>query len=366
VAARGGPRGGGGSARQRAPKARPPVEVVFRVAGSPRIGFGHVVRALHLARALGVAPCVSIRGTLAGGETARRLGAVLLPTTIAAVLRLRPRLLVIDDPSRTAALPWLRAARRHGVAVVSIHDGGIAPLASDLAIDGSLGARRGPDLGRSADVCRLGPSFAVLAPGLSGRRPIARPARPMLVIGLGGGRHAAAGLAIARSLRAGLDRSPGMSRARVLLSLGLASRVPVRLPAGIEGVAPARFRATLGRAAVAIVAGGITLYEACALGTPVVAAPVVAGQALTVGRFARAGLAVAPRRRATGVGSDAWGRALSAAALELLTDASRREGMARRGRATFDGHGTTRVADAIVRLLDTMPADAERRRTRRG
>lgn len=364
MTARGGPRGGG-AARQRAPNAQPSVEVVFRVAASPRIGFGHLVRALHLAKALGVPPSVSIRGTMPAAETARRLGAALLPTTIDAVLRRRPRLLVIDDPSRTAALPWLRAARRRGLAVVSIHDGGIAPLASDLAIDGSLGARRGPDLGRSAHDCRLGPSFVVLAPGLDGRRPDARESSPLLVVGLGGGRHAAAGLAIARSLRTGLDSSPGLSRARVLLSLGLVSPVPARLPAGVEAVAPARFRAALSRATVAIVAGGTTLYEACALGTPAVAVPVVAGQAPTVRRFARAGLAVAPWRRATGVGSDVWGHAVSAAALRLLADAPRRAELASRGRATFDGHGTTRVADAIVRLLATAPRHADPRTTTR-
>jgi UDP-N-acetylglucosamine:LPS N-acetylglucosamine transferase len=151
-----------------------------------------------------------------------------------------------------------------------------------------------------------------------------------------------------------------------LLSLGLVSALPVPLPAGVEGVTPARFRATLGRATVAIVAGGTTLYEACALGTPVVAVPVVAGQVATVRRFARAGLAVAPWPRATGVGSDAWGRASSAAALQLLADAPRRAALARRGRATFDGHGTTRVADAIVRLLETPPRHAETRRTTRG
>ena len=140
-------------------------EVVFRVAASPRIGFGHLVRAIHLASALGVPPRVSIRGTVdADGDSppsrrrraaARSRDAVRAPDLA---------LLVIDDPSRAAATPWLRAARRAGVPVASLHDVGIAPLASDLAIDGSLGARRVDGLGVDAAACRLGPAYAVLPP----------------------------------------------------------------------------------------------------------------------------------------------------------------------------------------------------------
>jgi len=93
--------------------------------------------------------------------------------------------------------------------------------------------------------------------------------------------------------------APGRCGAvRVLLSLGLDSSggpASVGLPVGIEVVAPQRFRAALAQATVAVVAGGTTLYEACALGTPVVAVPVVPGQATTVRRFVRAGLATGVR-----------------------------------------------------------------------
>ena len=62
-----------------------------------------------------------------------------------------------------------------------------------------------------------------------------------------------------------------------------------------------------------MVAGGTTLYEACALGTPVVAVPVVSGQTTTVRRFVRAGLVVGVPSTA-GVGTDAWSRAAAVAA----------------------------------------------------
>jgi spore coat polysaccharide biosynthesis predicted glycosyltransferase SpsG len=348
-------RPGGGAPGHRARGARPPTEVAFRVAASPRIGFGHLVRAIHLSKALGVPPRVSIRGTKGAAETARGLGADVLPAARDAVVHRNLRLLIIDDPSRAAATPWLRAARRAGVPVASLHDVGIAPLASDLAVDGSLGAVRVHGLGVDAGACRLGPAYAVLEPGLRRpRRPGGRaPSEPRtILVGLGGGEQARAGWSIARHLRAELERLPGLSRVRVLLSLGLdpsgGPGAAARL-AGIDVVPPARFRAALARAAVAVVAGGITLYEACALGTPVVAVPVVPGQATTVRRFVRAGLA-AGLRTTGGVGTDAWGRAAAGAALALLADPSRRRDLARRGRLAIDGRGAARVAHALSAL----------------
>lgn len=290
------------------------------------------------------------------------------------VVRPGLRLLVLDDPSRSAALPWLAAARRAGVPVASIHDVGVAPLASDLAIDASVGARRVDGLGRTIASCRLGPSYAILSPDLArvGRRRAATAARPRVVVGLGGGQQAAAGLAVARQVRAGLDRQAGLSRARVLLSFGLGlSRSAVRpaLPEGIDLVAPAGFRAALAQATVAVVAGGTTLYEACALGVPVVAVPVVPGQVPTVRRFVRAGLAATTRGPAAAVGTDRWGRAAADAALALLAEPARQAGLTARGRATIDGRGAARVAAAIGELMRTTDRPAsgrhEKTRTRR-
>jgi spore coat polysaccharide biosynthesis predicted glycosyltransferase SpsG len=117
-------------------------------------------------------------------------------------------------------------------------------------------------------------------------------------------------------------------------------------------LAPRRFRAALEQATVAVVAGGTTLYEACALGTPVIAVPVVPGQATTVRRFVRAGLAAGARPRSgAAVGSDRWGQAIAAAALDLLADADRRAALSARGPRVIDGRGAQRVAQAIAGLV---------------
>lgn len=334
--------------------------MLFRVAGSAQMGLGHVVRAVHLARALRVVPRLSVRGGADGIAAARRLGARVEATTPRGLAGLDLRLLVIDDPSARAARPWLIAARRAGVPVASVHDRGLAPLASDLAIDGSLAARAVPGLGRGPASRRLGPRFAILDPRLiprPGRRPAMPSAAPPMtvVIGLGGGRHALAGLAIASAVRERLSGAPSaLQRVRVLLSLGMTARrtlAAARVPRGVRSIAPARFRAALGGASIAIVAGGTTLYEACALGTPAIAVAVVPGQRGTVEAFVRAGLAARGVGRPAGpVGSRGWAGAVADAALALLADGRRRKVMASAGPRAIDGRGAARAARAIAAL----------------
>ncbi|HEY7791062.1 MAG TPA: hypothetical protein VIC33_11145, partial [Vicinamibacterales bacterium] len=50
------------------------MQVLFRAAGGPRRGFGHLVRSAWLARALEVEPRVSVRGGRTAARVARRLG----------------------------------------------------------------------------------------------------------------------------------------------------------------------------------------------------------------------------------------------------------------------------------------------------
>lgn len=343
--------------------------VLFRVAGSAQIGLGHVVRAIHLARALRVVPRLSVRGGAEGIAAARRLGGVIDGATPGRLASLGLRLLVIDDPSARAARPWLAAARRAGVPVASVHDRGIAPLASDLAIDGSLAARAVPGLGRGPASRRLGPRFSILDPGLvpraGGRRAMSPAAPPItVVIGLGGGRHALAGLAVASALQERLADGPNAARkARVLLSLGLTARGAfgaTGVPRGVRAIAPARFRAALGRASIAIVAGGTTLYEACALGTPSIAVAVVPGQRGTVDAFVREGLTArgVPRSGAATVGSRGWAGAVADAAIALLADGRRRKAIAAAGPRAIDGRGAARVAQALAALIDEGTAGA--------
>jgi spore coat polysaccharide biosynthesis predicted glycosyltransferase SpsG len=122
-------------------------------------------------------------------------------------------------------------------------------------------------------------------------------------------------------------------------------------------VAPDRLRRELARATVAVVAGGTTLYEACALGTPVVAVAVVPAQRGTLAAFRRQGLARIPVPGAVPeVGTPAWGAAIAAAAADLWADAAARRMMAAASRTAIDGRGAERVARAIRRLVTATKA----------
>ena len=262
----------------------------------------------------------------------------VLPGGVRALDVVQPTLLVLDTPVAADGQRWLKAARRRGIAVASIHDRGIAPLSSDLAIDGSLAAR-GPISGARRSL--VGPRFMVID-----SRRVARP-KPvddncLVVIALGGGPR----VRLARQLGDEILRR--VPRARVVIAAGFAAKRARSTAPGsrLEWLGPRdSLAAVLGTAAAAVVAGGVTLYEAAALGVPTVAVPIVAAQWPTVRAFARAGAALAPGRAGS---IDV--KAVAAAVRRLLVDRPYATSIARRGRQLVDGQGARRVARALHTL----------------
>jgi UDP:flavonoid glycosyltransferase YjiC (YdhE family) len=261
--------------------------------------------------------------TLHGGRPSEALG------------RVRPHVLVIDDPSRAAAEPWCRAARRAGIPVASVHDLGLAFCGADLVVDGSIVPPATRPRGLLA-----GPAYAILDPSVAAERGQRRDPNTVL-IALGGGAHMGTALAIADAVH------DARAELRVRIAGGFASRTR---PAGrgvvclgpLDGLAP-----ELARCAVAITGGGVSLYEAAALDTPVVAWPVVDSQRRTVVGFLRRGLAAAVLP-----GAHRIPRAVRAV-LAALRDTN-----PRRTSDTIDGHGAARVASAIERLAQRRTDEA--------
>jgi len=363
--------------------------VLFRVAGGHRLGFGHIVRAMSLAKAIGVTPRLSVRGTADARQVAKQLGAEVDTRALDEILTTRDHaLVVIDDPNARAADQALRAIRRHArhatagrggtaVAVASVHDLGIAPIASDLAIDGSIATvrRRWP-----AAQALLGPQFAVLDEDIAGLRayrdacaphtstmrvtdvPEPHEEHPRIVISLGGGRRA--GLA----WRLGYSAAMAYPDVQVIVAGGFtrASRAPRgEMPKTLPNLRPLRapqwLRLELARASVAIVAGGVTLYEAAALGVPAVALAVVPAQRPTIAAFARLGAASAAGNGSVAP-SSGFAKIVAHVAREvdaLLGDDRARERMAAAGRAAIDGLGAQRVAAALHELIAEHGQHAE-------
>ncbi len=323
---------------------RPPV-VLFRTTAGPRRGFGHLVRCHSLARALDVVPVVSLRATAATARSARRLGCRLVPGGAGqAIAESGCQVLVVDDPSSGPAETWIRAGRRAGRSVVTVHDLGIGCLEGDLVVDGSV--IRKPVLRAAYGQVVSGPAYAVLDPGLMAwrRRGEAPVGRIQVLIALGGGTNSTLAAAIADALIA----ADAQVHVRIAggFSVAGAGQIRVRPRVCWLGRVPGLGR-ELARADVAVVGGGVTLYEACAVGVPAVAVPVVDAQRDTIAAFVRKGAAcgivegpVDPDRVVSLV-------------LSLAESRARRTQVASRATRLIDGKGAARVAQFVTRLAKT-------------
>ena len=286
---------------------------------------------------MGVTPWLSLRASRPTRAIARRLGWRLWRDTPSTLAAFAPDLLVVDDPSALDARPWVQAARRLGIAVASIHDGGRGYRATDLTIDASLTP------GKSWRADLQGPAFAILDLQITRWRSprTARRARVVLVT-LGGGRHVRGiGAGIATAI---CDAAP---RARVDVVQGFGSRPAASLPRGARWIhAPRGLARVLATSSVAVVAGGVTLSEACALGTPVVTLTVVPAQRPAARAFAAQG-ATLDAGSATAAGIARAARLVA----DLLARPHRARQLSARASALIDGHGARRVAARLHQLV---------------
>jgi spore coat polysaccharide biosynthesis predicted glycosyltransferase SpsG len=313
------------------------LRVLFRIAAGPRRGFGHLVRGITLARALGVRPLLCVRGPELVVETALSLGADVVSRADLRTLRsLRPDVVVVDDPVAAAARPWIDAARRAGAVVVTIHDLGIGCTDGDLVIDGSVTIRA--SRGGAGSVL-AGARYAILDPGLRAHRArLERKDDRRVLVALGGGPRRGTARAIAEAIAA----------ADPYAEIRVAGGFDVEGPStsrSITWLPPTRGLAgELTRTTVAVVGGGVSLYEACAAGVPAVGVPVVRGQKPTVRAFGNRGAVIpmpfrAPERRA------------AAAVVALLDDPRRRAVLRRRAMKLVDGDGARRATAAVLRFV---------------
>jgi spore coat polysaccharide biosynthesis predicted glycosyltransferase SpsG len=332
-----------------------PLHALFRVTAGPRTGFGHLVRAISLAQALGVEPLVSICGPQSAARAARRLGARVVSRGAATALlaRTRPDLLVIDDRVSGATLRWRRAARRLGLPIVSIHDLGLGVGDADLIVDGSVGATL-PGYGRPRTGCAapamlLGPRFAILNPltvaGHACARARAAAAAPDVLIALGGGPRRRAGERIAAAI---LRRRPDT---KVSVAGGFVASDRPAAHVGMRWTPPSAFASSLRAATVAVVGGGVTLYEASALGVAPVAVAVVASQRPTVDAFVVRGAALNGGMLDAGSAQPGGLGAIGSLVVGLLEDPAARRRLSRAARALVDARGAERVAGAVREML---------------
>jgi spore coat polysaccharide biosynthesis predicted glycosyltransferase SpsG len=314
---------------------RQPPAVFFATAAGPRKGFGHLIRCGTLADAIGCRRDLALRGPQAMTHLAVRLGWTVHSGPKQKLLSsLDPDLLVVDDPSPRHVRDWVQHARSCGVRVATIHDLGIAWHDSDLTIDGSIAPAAGADL--------AGPRFAVLNPALLSLRSDRGSAPSTVVIALGGG---AAVRSIGRALAKRIAQRMPEVHVRIASGFTADDKPLPLLPARCEWLDPTKLAPALAAASAAVVGGGVTLYEACALGTPVVALSVVDAQRKTILGFGRAGAALdacAPTRQQTiqrAVAAIEW----------LLHHPAAAAALGRAARSLVDGRGAGRVVRELTR-----------------
>jgi spore coat polysaccharide biosynthesis predicted glycosyltransferase SpsG len=257
--------------------------------------------------------------------------------------RLHPDVLVVDDPIVADARRWIRAGKRAGCLVVSLHDLGIGCREADLVIDGSITRNARALGGRTLS----GPDFAVLDPAL--HEATGQPRDPYSVlVALGGGPRAELALDIAEAIVA------AQPRARVRIAGGFVSAAAFAHER-ITWLGPARhLRDEMARASVAVVGGGVTMYEACAQGAVAVGVPVVRAQRPTVSAFVARGVALGVANGPVSV------KAVADDCARLLSNAAMRRHMARLGRKLIDGRGAFRAAAAVARLTGRTDTEGER------
>jgi UDP-2,4-diacetamido-2,4,6-trideoxy-beta-L-altropyranose hydrolase len=313
--------------------------VVFAIAAGPERGFGHLVRCGVLAEALRVSRVAVLRSASpATRRAARGLGWTLL-TWREVARTVPPHLIVIDDPSRAHGLEWIRRAKAMNVPVAAIHDGVSRPVNAHLVIDGSVTARAVDSASRVA-----GPAFAVLRPASASRRDPRR-----VVIALGGGAHV---------LRSGAELALAIRRllpdVRVEIAAGFTQRARPTLPPGCRWVEAAHgLSPLLTGAAMCVVSGGVTLYEACAVGAPVIAVPVVAAQRPAICAMARHRAAI--EMRLDGPHGPAR---VAAVVCWLMNQPVLQRTLGRNGRTVVDGRGTARVAARLISLMHRYRRDS--------
>ena len=329
-----------------------------RTQAGPAIGFGHLRRSLTLASLLQgeVSPLFLISpGDVWTAESATERGwdsARFDRPTLSG--RNKPHCVLIDTREVSGLLEFIQEMREQGIPVVSIHDLGLNPLPSDIAIDGSI-APEFEGFPRSGTCFVGGLKYLVLDPAfeeLHRRQKSPSPEVRRVVVNLGGGDSSEYFHKVLESFR---------RCGRPIEVIG----VPGFTSWGQQNLAemhwkPVRFRWAetgesiadlLGQADLAVTAGGLSAFETLCAGVPLAALAYDSHQQKTIETIARRGACV---NLGPGGNLDP-GRAALVFAL-MQRDLHLRAALSQRGKRLVDGGGARRVCGIIRRHWTGAPA----------
>ena len=341
-------------------------EIVVRADASRSVGLGHVARCLALARALRrrgaevTFLCRSLPGD--AGERILREGFALQRLELAshsesedaaaclAWLQRRPgvRWLIVDHYELGA--DWERFLRPHVGELLAIDDLPARRHCCDLLLDPNLSAQPPGRDERGAGAWLAGPRYALLdaafaAVGEARGAQVAQARKVLLSFGGadGGGDTEKALRALAAVDWRGQVEvviGPANERRRQIETLA------ARLPAArcLYDITAAEMAAAMGRAELAVGAGGGSALERCAAALPGLAIAQADNQRTPARLLAEHGAQLY-----LGESSTVDEEQIARAVLLLAENANLRHSMARRGRELVDGLGAERLARRLCR-----------------
>ena len=334
-------------------------QVAFRVNGGPEVGLGHLRRCLTLAQALirrgtGVLFFVNDDGGSARLLEESGVDVLRVPAQEIRHLDLTRRHIADRGVQALVVDSYDVAADALGhveVPVAAIVDAPPpAPLPVQMLTNAAADAPSRPCPAGPATRLLLGPRFVLLreefaSPGRGDvRNDIAR-----VLISTGGSDPGCRTPQLMRLVHAALpdahlDVVAGPYFSEALL--GDLDRLAAILPASIHRN-PRRMRALMADADLAVTAGGQTVYELAATGTPAIAVCFADNQRANLTGMAARGALV----YAGDVSDAAVDVVLTAHIRALAGDPGARQRMSSRAREVVDGQGAARVADEVLALL---------------
>lgn len=254
-----------------------------------------------------------------------------------------PDAIFIDTRISQGLDAFIAAARARNIPVISMHDLGLNPLPSDVVIDGSILPDFQPspyavgESFRGTDFMVLDPDFAALHQ----RSKTIRKEIQSIVVSLGGGDSRKYFMRVLEGVRQ-WGRDVEVIGFRGFVDWGQGQW-------NSENLHPVRFRWEtgpashfLGDADLAITAGGLSAYEACCAGTPLLALSYDALQQATLKALASAGGCIN-----LGSGDDLDPACLAGLFAGAETGWDARRKLSQAGRTIADGQGAGRVARII-------------------
>ncbi len=346
------------------------MKIIYRADGGYPIGTGHIHRAARVLRALQARTSLNARLLVAEDESALTLArtapacVLTLPPTrdpaavkpkfeagpVLEEFRSDPADIVVVDMLDTSGHE-MAALCALGSPIVTLDDLGLGRLWADAIIN-VLVREADPQALDARTRLLEGPEFATLDPVFAEPLPTAprdhAETGRRLFVSLGG--VDAAGLCVktARAVR----EIEGLSAVEFAVGRGFPH--VAELDAALDG-APWPHYVHVGlpnlldqymKCDLAIVAGGLTMYECCRTGTPAIAlCQPIDHQVDLVARLASAGAMLS-----LGYGANALEMEIEAAVRQLSADLSLRRELSAAGQKLVDGRGTERVADSLLEI----------------